>query len=416
MKILVLGSGVVGVTAAYELGKRGHQVTVLDRQPESGRECSFATGGQLSYNAAEPWATHHVLPKLPGWLLDPESPLVFRLRADWQMLRWGVKFLLNCTPEHARANCVTLLRLGLYSRRKMDALRKETGIAFDYSTHGVLHIAGSEKDFDHAKRHSDFQAKFGGEHRVLGRQECLALEPALAHSPASIVGGIHAYRDECGDTHLYSTALSKIAAERYAAKFHYGLSVEGLRTENGRVTAAVTDRGDFEADAYVMALGSYSSVFLRRIGIDIPVYPMKGYSITVAANEFSPQGSITDGNRKIVYTRLGDRLRVAGTAELAGYNDALNERRIVPIVKAAKATFPKIDWDNDIQKWACLRPTTPDGPPFLGKTPYNNLFLNTGHGTLGWTQAAGSAAVVADCIEGKPPEILLHGLEFYGRR
>jgi len=410
VKILILGSGLLGVTAAYELGKRGFEVTVLDRQQESGLECSFSNGGQLSYSHGEPWAIPGVLPKLPKWLLNPESPLVFRPRADWQMIRWGLQFLRNCTPARAAINCATILALGLYSKKKMNELRQSSGIAFDYNNRGILYIYGSKKDFDAAKRQNAFQAKFGGENREISREECLKLEPTLAHTSRHIVGGIHAFRDECGDAYLFCKVLAKVASERHGVKFHYGINIHQLRKAGNHIMAVSTDQGDISADGYVMALGSYSPIYLRPLGIDLPIYPMKGYSLTLPTNEFSPQGSVTDGKYKVVCTRLGDRMRVAGTAEFAGYDDRINEARIVPIVKAAKSLFPKAPWESELKKWACLRPSTPDGPPILGRTPYQNLFLNTGHGTLGWTQAAGSASIVADIIEGKMPDILMQGL------
>jgi D-amino-acid dehydrogenase len=410
MKILVLGSGLLGVTAAYELARRGMDVTVLDRRPESGRETSFANGGQLSYSHAEPWASPTVLPKLPKWLFRSDAPLVFRLRADWHMVRWGLQFLRNCTPARAAENCVNILRLGLYSKQEMDRIRRDTGIAFDYSDKGVLHIYGTEYDFEAAKKHNDFQAKFGCEQRVLTRDECLTLEPALAHTSRTLVGGIHAHMDESGDAFLFCNALAKVASEKHGVKFRYGVNINGLRTEGDRIVAVETDQGDVTADAYIMAMGSYSPVYLRKIGINVPIYPMKGYSITLPANEFCPHVSLTDGTYKIVFSRLRSRMRVAGTAEFAGHNDTINEKRIAPIVKAASALFPKADWSQEISKWACLRPSTPDGPPIMGRARYSNLFLNTGHGTLGWTQAAGSASIVADLVEGKRPGILMQGL------
>lgn len=410
MKILVLGSGLLGVTAAYELGKRGFDVTVLDRQPESARECSHANGGQLSYNHAEPWANPGVLPKLPKWMINPESPLVFRLRADWKMFVWGLQFLRNCTPERAAENCATLMRLGLYSKKKMDELRASTGIAFDYDNKGILHLFDTEKDFDAAKRQNDYQEKLGGSERELSRDECMALEPTLAQTSRTITGGIYAFQDECGDAYMYCNALAKVASEKYGVKFEYGVDIRSINARGENIVSVSTARGTLAADAYVVALGSYSPLFLRPLGIRLPVYPMKGYSITLPANDFSPKLSITDGKYKIVFSRLGDRLRIAGTAEFAGYDDRINEKRIKPIIRGAQTLFPKAAWDADITRWACLRPTTPDGPPILGRTRYPNLFLNTGHGTLGWTQAAGSAAIVADIIEGKNPEILLKGL------
>jgi len=410
MKIIILGSGVLGVTTAYELGKRGFEVMVIDRQATSGAETSFANGGQLSYSHGEPWASPAALKKLPKWLFDSEAPLVFRLRADWQMIKWGLKFLHNCTIARAHINCVNLLRLGIYSKQCFDAIRAETGIVFDHSDKGILHLYGTDRDFDHAKRQNDFQAKFGCEQRVLSHEECLDLEPALTHTSRRLVGGIHAFADESGDAYLFSNALAKIATERYGVQFRYGTTIKGLHSANKQIVAVNTDQGDLSADGYVMAMGSYSPIHLRPLGIKLPIYPMKGYSISLPANDACPHISITDGTHKIVYSRLGSRLRVAGTAEFAGYNAAVNEKRIAPIVKAASALFPKADWHQDLHKWGCLRPSTPDGPPVIGLTPYRNLFLNTGHGTLGWTQAAGSAVIVANLMENKLPGIMLHGL------
>ena len=410
MKILVLGSGLLGVTTAYELAKRGFEVIVLERNAESGRETSFANGGQLSYTHAEPWASPTVIPKLPKWLGRDDAPLVFELRADWQMIRWGLKFLRNCTTANANTNCVNLLRLGLYSRKKMEELRRDAGIEFDFGNKGILHIYSTDADFEHAKRQLEFQAKFGSNQSILSKDDVYRMESSLAHSSRNIVGGIHAYEDETGDPYLFCNALAKVVAERYGVQFLYGVTVNEIRTENKSVVAVVTDQGELTADGYVMAMGSYSAPVLRNIGIDVPIYPMKGYSITLEINEGCPNISLTDGTHKIVYSRLGNRLRVAGTAEFAGYDQTLNEKRVNNIIKAARELFPKANWDQEIQKWACLRPSTPDGPPIIGTTPYHNLFLNTGHGTLGWTQAAGSAAIVTDAMEGKPPGIIVQGL------
>lgn len=410
MKIIVLGSGLLGVTTAYELGKRGFSVTVLERKSASACETSHANGGQLSYSHAEPWASPSVLPKLPKWLLRDDSPLVFRPRADKQMIKWGLSFFRNCTRTRAEVNTVNLLRLGLYSRERLHAIKNETGIEFGYSDKGILHIYSTVADFEAGKRQVEFQEKFGGEEKIITRDEVLALEPTLAHTTRNIVGGIHANHDESGDAKVFCEQLAEYATKHYGVKFEYGVTINSLKTDGKTIVAVNTDKGEMEADGFVMAMGSYSSVHLRNIGIDVPIYPMKGYSITIKANEFCPHLSLTDGSYKIVYSRLGDKLRVAGTAEFAGYDDAINEKRIAPIVKAAKVLLPKADWNQEIEKWACLRPSTPDGPPIIGRSPYNNLFLNTGHGTLGWTQAAGSANLLADIMENKKPKILLHGL------
>jgi len=410
MKIIIIGAGLLGVTTAYELGKRGHQVTVLERKPECAADTSFANGGQLSYNHAEPWANPSVLTKLPKWMLRDDAPLVMRPRADWPMIRWGLQFLRNCTNERAQINCVNLLRLGLYSREKMAQIMAETGISFHYNDRGILHIYSTQKDFDAAQRQNEFQAKFGGLEETLTREQVYQLEPAFIHSPREIVGGIHAHADASGDARSFCQELAKVAEERHKVKFIYNIKVDKLKEESGSITAVSTDQGDMHADEYIIAAGSYSAVLLRDIGIDVPIYPMKGYSISINANEFCPDMSLTDGTHKIVYSRLGSTLRVAGTAEFAGYDHSINEKRIIPIVKAASALFPKADWKQEIRSWACLRPQTPDGPPIIGKTRYLNLFLNTGHGTLGWTQAAGSAHLLSDMIDGKPPGIIMAGL------
>ncbi|NBO18489.1 MAG: D-amino acid dehydrogenase [Proteobacteria bacterium] len=410
MKILVLGSGLLGVTVAYELGKRGFDVSVLERNVSSARETSFANGGQLSYSHAEPWANPSVLPKIGKWMFRSDAPLVLRPRADLDMIKWGLKFLRNCTTERAHINCINILRLGLYSREQMQKMVAETGVQFDYGTDGVLHIYSKKEDYDAARAHNDFQAKFGCEQRVLTREQVLALEPTLAHTSRDIVGGIHANIDETGDPFLFCNALAKVAEERYGVKFHYGTTIKEIRSQGNTITGVVTDKGSISADTYIMAMGSYSAVYLKQIGIQVPIYPMKGYSITLKTNEFCPKVSLTDGTHKIVYSRLGDRLRVAGTAEFAGYSQTINEKRVAPIVAAAKVLFPKADWSQEIEKWGCIRPSTPDGPPIMGPSPFKNLFLNSGHGTLGWTQAAGSAVIVADIVEGKKPPILMQGL------
>ncbi len=410
MKILILGSGLLGVTTAYELGKRGFDVTVIDRKEEAAAETSFANGGQLSYSHAEPWANPAVLPKLPSWMLRSDSPLVFRPRADINMIKWGLSFLRNCTKLRADAGTVNMLRLGLYSRERLHIIKDAENLEFDFSDKGILHLYSSEEEFENGKRQIDFQAKFGGDEKILSRDEVYKLEPALAHSSRKIVGGVHAHIDESGDARTFCLRLSEVASKRFGVKFEYGVSINKLKTERSRIVAVETSKGDMVADGFVLALGSYSSVYLRQIGIDVPIYPMKGYSITLEANDLCPNISLTDGLHKIVYSKLGNRVRVAGTAEFAGYDTSINEKRIAPIIKAASGLVPKADWSQKISKWACLRPSTPDGSPVMGKTPFTNLFLNTGHGTLGWTQAAGSAAIVADIIENKPPEIILQGL------
>lgn len=409
MKICVLGSGILGVISAYYLGMRGHEVIVIDRKGEAARETSFANGGQLSYSHAEPWANPFVLPKLFTWMWREDAPLVLRPRADAAMMRWGLQFLYNCAPARAKRHSEVLWRLGKYSKQKMGEVMADTGIAFDHIDKGILHVFSCQKSFDHAREQSDYQHAMGCEENALSFEECLKLEPSLQHTKKKIYGGMHAPMDESGDIYLFATRLAALCMERYRASFHYGVHVESLHAENGRITHAKTSAGDVVADAFVMALGSYSPLYLNPLGIRIPVYPMKGYSITFPANDKTPVMSITDDDLKIVYSRLGSRIRVAGTAEFAGYNSDVRKARIDPIIRGVNALFPEADL-SQIDEWACLRPSTPDGPPIIGATDIANLYLNTGHGTLGWTQAAGSGQLLADIIDGTPTEIAMDGL------
>jgi D-amino-acid dehydrogenase len=412
MKIIVLGSGVIGVTTAYLLAARGHTVEVIERKSECAAETSFANGGQLSYSHAEPWANPSVLPKVFKWMFKDDAPLVLRPRLDYRMMKWGLQFLSNCTTRAAERNAITLLRLGIYSKRKFEQVCSYTGIEFDRRMDGILHVFDDRKELDHAIAQAHFQEKFGCKEEVLTLDQCLRLEPSLQYSGKKLVGGIHAPLDESGDAREFASKLSDLCEKEYGVVFHYNTEITGIQREKKRIVAIQTSAGDFTADAYVLSLGSYSSIHLRKLGIDVPIYPMKGYSLTMPANMFAPKVSITDQQAKIVYSRLGDELRVAGTAEFAGYSDKVNEKRILPILNAIKNLFPRVvpEDESQISRWACLRPSTPDGPPIIGKTPYENLYLNTGHGTLGWTQAAGSAFLLADVVDGKQPEISLEGL------
>jgi len=410
MKICILGAGVVGVTSAYMLASRGHEVTVLDRQPDAARECSYANGGQLSYSHAEPWANPHVFPKLIRWMWQEDAPLVLRFRADPHMIRWGLLFLRNCLPARARAHSEALLRIGLYSKAKMDALLTETAIDFNFIDKGILHVFSSQKDFDHAQRQAEFQAGLGARERVLSMAEAVAMEPSLAHADKKLYGAVLSPLDASGDIHIFTQKLAALAAEKYGVKFRYNLAIRHLHKVGDSISHIETAEGYLsEFDAYVMSMGAYSPVYLRQIGLHVPIYPMKGYSITFPAGEFTPNVSITDEERKVVYSRLGNRIRAAGTAEFAGYNHDIRKVRVDAVTRGAKLLFPKADLSAP-GEWACLRPSTPDGPPIIGRTPLANLYMNTGHGTLGWTQAAGSARLLADVVDGAPTEIPLTGL------
>jgi D-amino-acid dehydrogenase len=412
MKICILGAGVLGVTSAYELAKRGHEVTVVERAAEPARECSYANGGQLSYAHAEPWANPGVFPKLFKWAFQDDAPLVLRPSLDPHMMRWGLLFLLNCLPSRARRHSEVMLRLGLYSKQKMGELMADTQVEFHHLAKGILHVFDSQDSYDHARKQADFQHGLGCEENPLTKEECFALEPALANTTMKVVGGIHAPIDESGDIHIFTRNLADLIAKNYGVKFLFNTKMRRLHKSQGKISHLELSNGEFLSgfDAYVMTAGSWSSVYLRQVGLYVPIYPMKGYSISFNASDACPQVSITDDAAKQVYTRLGGRMRVAGTAEFAKYDESVRKVRIDPLIAGVKKLFPLAPME-EMAEWACLRPSTPDGPPIIGKTPLSNLFMNSGHGTLGWTQAAGSARLLADVMDGKPTEIPLSGLE-----
>jgi D-amino-acid dehydrogenase len=414
MKICVLGAGALGVMSAYELARRGHDVTVIERQAAPAAECSFANGGQLSYSHAEPWANPGVFPKLWKWMFQEDAPLVLRPRADIHLLRWGALFLYNCLPARAHRHCEVMLRLGLYSKAKMAEVMADTNVAFSFLGNGTLHVFDNEKSFEAAKRHNEFQKKLGCEEVALTPQQCFEKEPTLAGTTKKLVGGMFAPIDESGDIHAFTVNLADYCAKKYAVKFLYNQKIARLHQTEGRITHVEIEgqHRDYMAgfDAYVMSMGAYSPIFLRQLGLYVPIYPMKGYSISFDSSEHCPKVSVTDDAAKQVYTLLGGRMRVAGTAEFAGYNDAVRSVRIDPLKRGMRELFPAATQEN-LTEWACLRPSTPDGPPIIGKTPIANLYMNTGHGTLGWTQGAGSARLLADIVDGKPTEIPLSGLE-----
>ncbi|MBN67159.1 MAG: amino acid dehydrogenase [Rickettsiales bacterium] len=409
MKITILGAGSLGVMSAYYLSRSGHEVTVLDRQPEAARECSFANGGQLSYSHAEPWANPYVFPKVLKWMWQDDAPLVLRFSLDPHMISWGLRFLWNCRKSAADVNSRRLLRLGLHSKAKMHEVMEDTGVPFHHQDKGILHVFSEEKEFEHACHQADYQKTLGCEEKVLSWDECLELEPALKRSTKKIYGGIHAPIDESGDIRVFTQGLAAYLAEKQNVEFRHNVHIHSLEHDGERITKVATDQGDITSDAFVMSLGAYSPLYLRPLGINVPIYPMKGYSVTFPVNDDMPYVSVTDDALKIVFSRLGDQVRVAGTAEFAGYDSEINQKRIEPILKGIRTLFPTAEIDNP-SLWACLRPSTPDGPPIIGKTKLKNLYLNTGHGTLGWTQAAGSANLLASVINDTTPEIDMNGM------
>ena len=402
MRVLVLGAGVIGVTAAYFLNRAGHEVTVIDRQPGAGLETSFANGGQVSASHALPWSSPSAPFLMLKWLGRRDAPLLWHLRADPSQWLWGLRFLTNCTPGRSTANMEKNLTLALHSRALLKDIRAETGIRYDERSQGILQIFRDKEQFDSAAQSAQVMTGLGCAETALDREGCLGLEPALRDAGDSIIGGVHAPGDETGDAHLFTIELARVLAER-GVVFRYDVTVARLETERGTISRVVLAGGEMTADAYVVALGSYSQLLLDPLGINPHIFPTKGYSVTVptAGRNGAPTVSITDVDHKIVYSRLGDRMRVAGTAEFAGYDASLNEDRVRVILGHAQTQFPNAGDFAQAKLWTGLRPLTPDGVPVLGRTSYSNLYLNTGHGTLGWTLAAGSGQVLADLVDGK---------------
>jgi D-amino-acid dehydrogenase len=412
MKVIVLGAGVIGVASAWYLTRAGHEVTLVDRQPEPGLETSRANGGQISAGHAEPWASPEVLPRILGWLGREDAPLLFRPRADLAQWAWGLRFLRECLPGRFARNTRTLAGLALYSRDCLKALRAGTGIAYDHQAKGILQFCLDQAEFDGVAAHAQAMSRLGIRREVKTAAECIAIEPALGRSQLPIAGGVFTPEDESGDAHKFTQALAGLAVEQ-GARFLPGVTIESLESEGDRVVAVrVSGRSGetrLAADAFVLALGSYSPLLLRPLGIRIPVYPLKGYSITIPLTpgtaSLAPVVSLSDEAGKIVISRLGNRLRAAGTAELNGYDGAINPVRCAAIADQVKRLFPGIADGVPVDSWAGLRPATPTNAPVIGRTRYQNLYLNTGHGTLGWTLACGSGSAIADIVSGRTPEV-----------
>lgn len=408
MRVAVLGAGVVGTAAAWYLAEDGHDVTLVDRHPHPGRETSFANGGQIAAGHAEPWASPAVLPKVLRWLGREDAPLLFRPRADLRQWRWALGFAFECLPGRFERNTRQLAGLARYSRDCLAALRAATGIEYHRVARGILHFCTRQQDFDTLAAHARRMAGLGLRREVTDAAQCLAIEPALGAARTPVVGGIYAPEDESGDAYEFTERLARLAQSR-GVRFLGGTAVEALEAAGDRVAAARTRTGRIEADRFVIALGSYSPLLLAPLGVSIPVYPLKGYSVTLELQggqaQVAPSVSLTDEAHKIVMSRFGERLRCAGTAELTGYDTSINERRCQSIVRRLRELFPQLEGGKEIACWSGLRPATPNNVPVIGRTRYANLFLDTGHGTLGWTLAAGSGRAVADLVAGRRPQV-----------
>ncbi len=412
MHIVVLGAGVTGIATAWYLRKAGHCVTVMDRRAGPGLETSYANGGQISVSHAEPWANPRAPLQLLRWLGRADAPLLFRLRADWQQWRWGLAFLRQCTPDRLRENIRQLVALGNYSRSALQELRAETGIQYDQLTRGILHFYTSPVAWRNAQHAAQLMRDAGCALEPKSAEECAVIEPALAPLRDRIVGGTYTSADESGDAHRFTRELAALCAAR-GVRFRYGTTVASLlrgvgnRINGIRINTAEGAPETVTADAWVVCLGVHSAALLQPLGVDLRIYPVKGYSITLPV--LDPQRaftvSLTDDEHKLVFSRLGDRLRIAGTAEFAGYDTALTAARCDAILRRTAELFPGAGDVEHAQLWAGLRPATPSNLPYVGSTRFANLYLNTGHGTLGWTQACGTGAALAEWIAGHAPEV-----------
>ncbi|AGS24487.1 D-amino acid dehydrogenase [Rhizobium etli] len=405
MKVIVLGAGIVGVTSAYQLARSGHDVTVIDRQPGPALETSFANAGEVSFGYCSPWAAPGIPMKAMKWLFMEHAPLILRPKIDAAMIGWMIKMLSNCTSKRYAINKSRMLRLADYSRVSLAALRDETGIAYDERMQGTLQLFRTQAQLDASGKDVKALAADGIPYEVLDRDGCIGVEPALKHVREKIVGGLLTPKDETGDCFKFTGALAK-KAEELGVRFNYGSIIRGLDVEGSRVRGVVTAHGTLQADAIVVALGSFSPLLVRPHGIRLPVYPVKGYSLTIPITDASraPESTVMDETFKIAITRLGDRIRVGGMAEISGYTNDLGERRRLTLQHSVTDLFPGGDMSK-ASFWSGLRPMTPDGTPVIGPTKVAGLYLNTGHGTLGWTMSSGSARVIADLVSGRKPEI-----------
>ncbi len=412
MKVVVLGAGVAGVAAAWSLWRDGHAVTVLERNAGVALETSYANGGQLSYSYVAPLASPSVIPKIPPWLLRRDSPLRFRPELDPDQWRWCLAFLAACNQRQADLTTERLLRLAFHSRALLRALVAEHDIEFHYAASGKLVVHTDPGAFESARALMDFQRTLGCEQQALTPQETIFVEPALQRMAPRIAGAIFTPSEDAGDCHEFCRELQRLTSSGpNPVAWRFGIDVKRIVAGGSRIAAIETSEGDVEADAFVLALGNAAPALLKPLGIRLPVYPLKGYSLTVpiAHDAGAPRVSVTDFKRKVVYARLGGELRVAGMADLAGWRADPDPERVSQLVDEARLAFPDAsDW-RDVKPWCGLRPATPRGTPVLGATPFANLWLDAGHGALGFTLALASGRVVADLIAGREPPVPLDG-------
>ena len=418
MRVMVLGSGVIGTASAYYLARAGFEVVVVDRQPAPALETSFANAGQVSPGYASPWAAPGVPLKAIKWLLQKHAPLAIKLTGDVDQYLWMTQMLLNCTSARYAVNQERMVRLSEYSRDCLDELRAETGIAYEGRQLGTTQLFRTQAQLDNAAKDIAVLQQSGVPFELLDRAGIARAEPALAGVTGKLAGALRLPNDQTGDCQVFTTKLAEMARQ-LGVEFRFGQNIQQLEFAGDQINGVLIDGKLETADRYVLALGSYSPQLLKPLGIKAPVYPLKGYSLTVPITDASmaPTSTILDETYKVAITRFDDRIRVGGMAEIAGFDLSLNPKRRATLEMITNDLYPQ---GGDLQRaefWTGLRPTTPDGTPIVGATPYRNLFLNTGHGTLGWTMACGSGRLLADLIARKRPQISAAGLDIsrYGK-
>ncbi|MBB3229622.1 D-amino acid dehydrogenase [Halomonas stenophila] len=413
MKVLILGSGVVGVTSAYYLARRGHEVTVVDRQPSPAMETSYGNAGQVSFGFSSPWAAPGIPQKAMKWMFQEHAPLKIQPRMDPTMARFMMKMFANCNAEHYAVNKERMVRIAEHSRACIDALRAETGIRYEDRQRGLLQLFRHDSQVEAVAKDMKVLAQCGVRHELLDSEAIKTVEPALARVPGKFVGGLHLPDDQTGDCHLFTNRLADHCRQHLGVKFRFNVDIQRLKRGGAGIESVVTSAGELTADAYVVCLGSYSPFLVKDLDIRLPIYPVKGYSLTVPVVDDggAPQSTVMDESYKVAISRFDDRIRVGGTAELASFDLSLLEKRRATISMVVKDVFPEGGDVARAEFWTGLRPMTPDSTPIIGATKHGNLWLNTGHGTLGWTMSCGSGQLLSDLIDARRPAIDPRGLD-----
>ena len=413
MKVVVLGARIIGTTSAYFLAKQGHEVTVIDRQDSVSMETSHANAGSLSYGFTSPWASPGLPFSVLKWVLTSRSPLIINPNMSVETIKFLYRMYKNCNSRSYEINKSRMLRVANYSQKALLEIETDFDLYYEQKKQGSLQLFWDSKEIEKTQKDIAILNKFNINSQLLSAEECVKIEPGLQYVKNKLAGGIQFMDDFTGNCYLFSTEVYKKCVEM-GVNFEFNTEIKSLQISNDKIASVLMDRGEIKADCYSVSLGSYSTKILSKIGIEIPIYPVKGYSITlpVLSNEDAPQSTIMDEKNKIAITRLGDRIRVAGMAHLTDFDKNLRTKSLDSLMSGLDLLFPKsYESSKETNFWTGFRPSTPDGTPIIGPTPFNNLFLNTGHGTLGWTMSAGSGKLLANLVSGIDPEISTEGID-----